>query len=296
MISEEKLCKFCKETYIPRSNNSCFCSKECSYKNGKIKLLEDQKNNPQKYIDRKKYKKEVLQRKKIAEGKTVIGITTKICIICNNEFKINTGSQKYCKKCKSKVEMYRKNKDIKKNGRKRYNDHWNKWYRKNKGYEPVKEINCIICGEIFLRQRISQKICSKKCRMKYLRIRAIERYYKDKENILNKRKNNIQFCIKNKISLRIRIAIKNQGISKSLRTTELIGCTINELKIHLEKLFKDGMTWKNYGMYGWHIDHILPCAGFNLIDIEEQKKCFHYSNLQPLWAKENLEKNNKVLI
>ena len=72
-----------------------------------------------------------------------------------------------------------------------------------------------------------------------------------------------------------------------------MGCSIEELKIHLEKQFRDGMSWNNYGMYGWHIDHIKPCSAFDLTDLEQQKICFHYSNLQPLWAKENLSKGKK---
>jgi len=56
------------------------------------------------------------------------------------------------------------------------------------------------------------------------------------------------------------------------------------------------MNWDNYGLYGWHIDHIIPCDAFNLIEEEEQLKCFHYTNLQPLWAEENLRKSNNLLI
>ena len=52
------------------------------------------------------------------------------------------------------------------------------------------------------------------------------------------------------------------------------------------------MTWQNHGKFGWHIDHINPCSRFNLSDIEQQKQCFHYSNLQPLWWWENLKKSN----
>jgi hypothetical protein len=94
------------------------------------------------------------------------------------------------------------------------------------------------------------------------------------------------------ISSRIKTALKNN--SKSLHTMELIGCSIKELKEHLEKQFKPGMTWNNHGLYCWHIDHIIPCCNFDLTKIEEQKKCFHYTNLQPLWAKENLTKNKKI--
>jgi hypothetical protein len=74
---------------------------------------------------------------------------------------------------------------------------------------------------------------------------------------------------------------------------KLIGCTIDELKVHLETQFKPGMIWENYGKNGWEIDHIRPCLSFNLFDEEEQKQCFHYTNLQPLWWYENRSKNDK---
>ena len=53
------------------------------------------------------------------------------------------------------------------------------------------------------------------------------------------------------------------------------------------------MTWKNHGRFGWHIDHIRACSRFDLSDLSQQKKCFNYTNLQPLWAKDNIRKSNK---
>ena len=92
--------------------------------------------------------------------------------------------------------------------------------------------------------------------------------------------------------------------SKSGKSLELLGCTIPELKSYLEARFLPTMTWENYGTL-WHIDHIIPCASYNLVDPEQQKKCFHYTNLQPLFAKTtiiegvtyigNLEKSDSVL-
>lgn len=87
---------------------------------------------------------------------------------------------------------------------------------------------------------------------------------------------------------RIRAAIKRQ---KTLRTNELLGCSYEQLKQHIESLFVDGMNWQNMG--DWHIDHIIPLAAFDLSQEVNQKMAFHYSNLQPLWAADNLKKGAK---
>lgn len=79
---------------------------------------------------------------------------------------------------------------------------------------------------------------------------------------------------------------------KKGKTMELTGCSKQELLDYLESKFSEGMTWENYGK--WHIDHIRPCVSFNLEDSEEQKKCFHWTNLQPLWAVDNIRKGGKV--
>jgi len=106
-----------------------------------------------------------------------------------------------------------------------------------------------------------------------------------------KLKNNINYKISE--YLRSRIWHSLRGNPKLETTLRLIGCSIEKLKNHLEKQFTKGMSWLNYGK--WHIDHIIPCISFDLSKLSEQKKCFHYTNLQPLWAKENLSKNDKIL-
>ena len=111
-----------------------------------------------------------------------------------------------------------------------------------------------------------------------------------KEYSRNRRKNNIQYKIRLNLSIRMWQSLK--GICKSKPTLKLLGCSIEFLKNYLESKFNEGMTWKNYGQ--WHIDHIKPCFSFNLSNPEEQRKCFHYTNLQPLWAADNLEKSNKI--
>jgi hypothetical protein len=90
---------------------------------------------------------------------------------------------------------------------------------------------------------------------------------------------------------RTRILVGLKGKRKHTSTPKLLGCNFAELKIHLEKQFKDGMKWSNMGL--WHIDHIKPLASFDLTDEEQQKQAFHYTNQQPLWAIDNLKKGAK---
>ncbi len=101
--------------------------------------------------------------------------------------------------------------------------------------------------------------------------------------------------LRQNIRARLHHALRNDSKSKkSKHTLELLGCSIKEYRIYLESKFKPGMTWENHGKYGWHIDHIIPCASFDLAKPEEQEKCFHYLNTQPLFAKENLSKGDKI--
>ena len=103
------------------------------------------------------------------------------------------------------------------------------------------------------------------------------------------RNNNINYKLRCNLSNRIYDAVKNNR--KSKRTMELLGCSIKYLKQHLFEQFQEGMSWDNYGE--WHIDHIRPCASFDLSDPKQQQECFHYTNLQPLWAFDNQSKGSK---
>lgn len=92
------------------------------------------------------------------------------------------------------------------------------------------------------------------------------------------------------ISRRIRRALN--GSVKHFRTLEYVGCSADELRTHLQSMFTPDMSWENYGSV-WHVDHIIPCLKFDLRKPEHQKRCFHFSNLQPLLALENIRKRAK---
>jgi hypothetical protein len=94
------------------------------------------------------------------------------------------------------------------------------------------------------------------------------------------------------LNLRRRLVLALHGEMKADGTMKLLGCTPQEFRSHLEKQFSPGMTWNNYGKNGWSMDHIIPCLHFDLSKPEEQKKCFHYTNIRPLLAKDNSRKKD----
>ena len=100
-----------------------------------------------------------------------------------------------------------------------------------------------------------------------------------------------QYRTLSRLRARVHKKLKTRKMDKTL---DLCGATIETILNHLESQFRDGMTWENQSSSGWHIDHILPCSAFDLTNPEDQKECFHYTNLQPLWWWENLAKSNKL--
>jgi len=189
----------------------------------------------------------------------------KICKACGEEFIQISNNQKYCSQTCSKKVHEEQCKKYKQNHKKEHNE-YNKQYRRE--HEKT---------------RIYQKEYNKKYRLEHVIDKEIIN-----EKQRNFRKNPINRLISNYRNI-VWSALKRNV--KSAHTIELLGCSVENFKIHLENKFTKGMTWKNYGK--WHVDHIRPCASFDLSKKEEQFKCFNYKNLQPLWATENLEKNDK---
>jgi hypothetical protein len=120
-----------------------------------------------------------------------------------------------------------------------------------------------------------------------------KRYYdKNKKEIYFRKSKNITYRLNNGLRARIRQFLRSHNIIKNNTTSKIVGCSPEILKEHLEKQFIDNMCWENYGYYGWHIDHIIPLSSAS--SEEEAYKLCHYTNLQPLWGKDNLIKSNKI--
>lgn len=214
----------------------------------------------------------------------------------NNRDKIAKTIKKYKELHKDKLKQQRKiyfckNADkIKATSKKYYNQNievikekYKKYYIKNR-----------------LRYNKNSKIRYRKNQAAMLKAaKEYNKKHKDQRNKWQriKRKTDVGFKVRSNMSRRIRDAIKSYSpkSKKYKNTVGLLGCSIEQLRIYLESKFQNGMSWENYGYNGWQIDHIVPCSYFNLSKEEEQIKCFHYTNLQPLWAKDNYAKNGYYL-
>jgi Ni/Co efflux regulator RcnB len=114
----------------------------------------------------------------------------------------------------------------------------------------------------------------------------------DRNRDVERRATDIQYKLKKNLRARLYSAIKNgQKVGSAIKN---LGCSVEELKLHLESMFEPGMSWENWNFEGWHIDHILPLDSFDLNDISQLNKACHYTNLQPLWSEDNFAKSNKV--
>jgi hypothetical protein len=134
----------------------------------------------------------------------------------------------------------------------------------------------------------------------FLKGQHARRYLKNRAAIIarhvrNQAKRRLEdecFALVGRVRARVREALSRSGIPRKQSTLTLIGCTAVELKAYIESRFSPGMSWGNRRL--WHVDHIIPISKFDLSDPIQQAAAFHYTNLQPLWAADNLRKGDKV--
>lgn len=159
----------------------------------------------------------------------------------------------------------------------------NEWKTENECYKFKTKRLISRCIECF---RIYQKNHRKELKMDE------ERYIKYKKMKSEFNKTNTHAKISGNLRRRMRSIVSANVTDKT--SFKLVGIDVSGLKRYLESKFQEGMTWDNYGT-GWHIDHIIPCAAFDLTRKDEQLRCFNYHNLQPLWSEENLIKGDKYV-
>lgn len=134
-------------------------------------------------------------------------------------------------------------------------------------------------------------------RERTLRLMAVRKktvkYKKWTHQYYKKRRTEPAFRVRSALHTRLKQVLTESGVRKSLFMKNIIGCSHKELLTHLEGTWAVGMSWSNYGWGDgkWVIDHVIPCAAFDLTDVEQQKKCFHHTNLKAMWWRENARKN-----
>ena len=198
---------------------------------------------------------------------------------------ISDGYAFYCKQCYSEI-------------------------HKNRNYKQIDKKACRHCKEDFSPKQERSEFCSKDCRERYKYWSDVEtnredarlyakdyakttKYREYKKAYYEKMKNNLEYILPYYLRNRLYMALRNR--QKTGSAIEMLGCSIKELRIYLESKFQTGMTWNNYSFRGWHIDHIKPLSKFDLTDRDQLNKACHYTNLQPLWAVDNLRKGNREI-
>ena len=153
----------------------------------------------------------------------------------------------------------------------------------------------------FYKHRNSCKTCENKKRYELKKIlksdpKYLEYYRKQDANLKKKKRSqgDVKFNFIEDLRTLVRQSIKNKNYTKKSKTFTILGIDREGFISHIESQFTEGMSWDNHGLYGWHIDHIVPVS--SAMNEEEIIKLNHYTNLRPLWAKENLQKGNKVIM
>lgn len=247
------------------------------------------------YLEKRENKEKLLQKRKEynkeyrLNNKEKIAEKAKEYYIYNKE-QIKENTKKYQKK------YYLENKKEKKIYDKK---HKKEYYLKNKEkIKEWKENNKETLKEYCLKNKEKTKEYQKQYRLdnKQQLSEKKKKYNKINSQHINKQKNNkkqtdLLFKLTCNIRSLICHSIKRQGYAKKSRTYQILGCTYEEFKQHLERQFTFGMNWENQGE--WHLDHVYPVSLAK--DEQELIKLNHYTNFQPLWAIDNLLKGNKVI-
>ena len=315
-----KFCKDCKNAYERNPKRGTPEAKEkTNKKQQEALLIKKNQNESDEKIDKNLkikciicnldksitlYKKKDINNKIINE---CLECNSKKCTRCNKIKELVKG--RWCRECKNEYEVNRRsNTEI----RKKIRENEKERYKKNKEVAIKNEITfnknekkvCSICKQektldLYHLAKTKGKIRAecKECAS----IKRKEYYQKNREKTIKqtteyqnkKRQNDPIFKLERNLRCRLYHAIRSQNAEKKFKTFDLTGCTFEYLQKHIENQFYDEMSWENYGKSGWEVDHIKPICKFNLLDDDELKKCFHYTNLQPLWEKENRKKSGK---
>lgn len=216
-------------------------------------------------------------------------MTDKICLGCKSSKTLDCfspngkgGLKPVCKTCRCEQQKQRRESNIEK-----YKTKDKEYHEKNKETRNKKARDYREKNKEHLNAYAREKYAKNK--------EKVKEYHQNRKPIRNAVKklhlqNNPQAKIKERLMTRMSDALKNKQRHKM---SKLLGCTPDLLKKWLEQNFYGDITWENYGTI-WHIDHVVPVAFFDLTNLDEQLVCFHWSNLRPLYASDNISKGDKL--
>jgi len=206
------------------------------------------------------------------------GVEKNVCEFHKSKY-FKDGYKSTCKECRKLIEKPY-NKKYKEKNKEKIKLKKDLWEKNNPDYMKNyhKEYN--------LKNREKINLKAKKWREKN-REKYLERVKKKKKE---KYDNNLEYKLKHLLRSRINKILKFKRNKSSI---EILGCTTNDFIKYIESKFLEGMSWDNYGYYGWHIDHIIPLSSVKTE--EELLKLCHYTNLQPMWGIDNIKKSNKLI-
>lgn len=222
----------------------------------------------------------------------------KLCKKCNIEKELDCfykkkdnkdGLENRCKECNSK-----RHKNNYKLNKSEISERNKKWKEDNRIYLLEQNKDYYIKNKETISIKKSEY---RKANIAKSKIKSKEYYNKNKDKInerkRNKRIENPLDQFKSNIKSSIRRSFNENGFTKNSKTFTILGITFAEFKVYIESKFKEGMSWDNHGVYGWHLDHITPISYAKTI--EDVVRLNHYTNFQPLWSFENLSKGNKFI-
>lgn len=193
----------------------------------------------------------------------------------NNTSKSKDGKTNWCKICKKEYNDKRY-----KNNKEKIKLTTQIWYQNNKEKHKTHTYNYQLTNPEKKKQYQNKW---KNKNKEYFKKWRYEKYHNDPN-----------FKLRIILGNRLNEILRKNNTYKNSNITQLLGCSLEELKKHLEKQFNSSMSWDNHGIF-WEVDHIKPCAAFDLTNLEEQKQCFHYTNLQPLSKSNNRKKSKKII-
>ena len=256
-------CRHCGNGFTKQESQAVgdFCGDECRKKHKQNWSKEYGQKPERKEASRINARKAVAKKKAENPEWGLKPLIKRPCKYCGTIFPTRGNKKWYCNK--------------------RCNELWTLQQLRERTLERAVEKKCEVCNVSFLTNHSKKVFCGPKCTHSYKRLDEIQR--------LTKRLRYVVW----------RAMIKPPSTYKSGKQAymieELCGYTPKKLREHMESLFREGMSWDNYGRDGWQIDHIRPVSSFNYTttECEDFKKCWELNNLQPLWAKDNMSKGNK---